>query len=388
MATHAPTIATLQAQWRAALTRIGREPLALQPEFPDVARRWLEWWAFANDRPLVVAQSPKKGAARIRWDKGFDLLDNVEAWLALRRAQVEQTHFAGEAIPNVRVDIGPVATGAFAGAPLHFAAAEQTSWQTPIIGSWDTDAAFEFDPQNEWFVKVMRLIEALADDARGRYLVCLPDLTGAIDALANLRGSEALCFDLCENREAILRVAGRMVEIWEQAFARLYDAVLGRGAGITQWIPCWAEGPFTVPTCDFNALIGPDDFRDVCMPSLGDQARRAGLCVFHLDGPQAARHADALSDDPAITAVQYTPGAGTPSALAMLPLFRKLQERRKPLFIETPTEEARELMQALDPRGLAVRCWCDPETADALVEWRDCSFPGDLSGRHKKSWGV
>ena len=367
------TVAARRSEWDATLAQIGRTPLQLLPAFPEIARRWLDWWAFANDRPLVIAQVPQAGAETIRWDKGFDLLDDTAAWLAMHRAQVENTRWMGDAIPSVRVDIGPVATAAFAGAPLHFAAKEQTSWQTPIIDSWDQVAALEFDPENEWFVKVMRLTEALADDARGRYLVCLPDLTGAVDALANLRTSQVLCFDLYENREAVVQAAERLVNIWEQAFVRLYDAVLGRGAGITQWVTCWADRPFTVPTCDFNALIGANDFREVCMPSLNEQARRAGSCVFHLDGPDAARHAETLAASPAITAVQYTPGAGTPSALDKLPLFRMFQEQRKPLFIETPVGEARQLMESLDPRGLAIRLsgLSDPADAEALLACRD-----------------
>ena len=62
--------------------------------------------------------------------------------------------------------------------------------------------------------------------------------------------------------------------------------------------------------------ISPTDFVEVCLPSLHEQARRAGRAVYHLDG--APRHARALAEDSAITAIQYTPGDGTPSALAVL----------------------------------------------------------------------
>jgi hypothetical protein len=61
---------------------------------------------------------------------------------------------------------------------------------------------------------------------------------------------------------------------------------------------------------DFNYMIGPDDFVETCLPSLREQARRAGRCVLHVDGPGAANHAAAIAGAPEITAVQYTPGAG------------------------------------------------------------------------------
>jgi len=368
------TIEGRRDAWIASLRTIRSAPLELIPDFPEVARRWIDWWAFNADRPLIVGQTVQD--RNWRWDKAFDLLDKPFEWLEVRRGQVERTRHAGESLPFVRVDIGPVAMGPFLGAPLHLAEKEQTSWQTPTIESWDEEPLLKADPANEWLVKVLSLMELLAEDARGRYLVCLPDLTGALDLLANMRSTEKLCFDLWEHRGEVLRAAQRAVDAWEDVFVRMYDLVLSKGAGITQWVSCWADSPFTVPTCDFNALIGPDDFREVCMPSLKEQARRAGLCVFHLDGPDAARHAEILADDPDITAVQFTPGAGTPSALAQLPLLKMIQERRVPLFIETEYHEVKELAQELDPRGTAIRVreLEGPKQADELIAWRDRTF--------------
>jgi hypothetical protein len=245
-----------------------------------------------------------------------------------------------------------------------------------VIESWENTVHLEIDPSNPWLRTVLLLMERLAEDARGEYLVCLPDLTGAIDALANMRGTQRLCFDLYEHREDVLSAAAQAVDAWETVFSRMYTLVLDYEVGITQWVQCWAGSPYTVPTCDFNALLGPKDFRDICMPSLKEQARRAGLCVFHLDGPDAARHAETLAKDPDITAVQYTPGAATPSALDVLPMLRMFQQHKVPVFIECPLDEVKQLAQELDPRGVAIRTseLKTPEQADALIDWRDAVF--------------
>lgn len=110
--------------------------------------------------------------------------------------------------------------------------------------------------------------------------------------------------------------------------------------------------PYTLPTCDFNYSIGEDQFHTFCLPSLTEQARRAGRCLFHLDGPGASKHADALAQTPEITAVQYTPGAGTPSAIAKLDMLQRLQAAGKPLVVVCPFEELATLVDALDPRGV------------------------------------
>jgi len=368
------SIEARRSSWQDSLVTIRSEPLTLCPGFPEIAGSWNEWWAGRSERPLIVAQVAKTDS--IRWDKAFDLLEQPEEWLRLRRRQVEETYHAGEAIPSVRVDVGPVALAAFMGAPLHFAHEEQTTWQDPVIESWEEKNPMRVDPDNRWLKQTLLLMNRLAEDARGHYLVCLPDLTGAIDAIANMRTPAKLCFDLYENRDAILATARRSVDAWESVFVRMYDLVLGHGAGIIQWVTSWADTPYTLPTCDFNALISPLDFDQVCLPSLKEQARRAGLCVFHLDGPEAARHAETLAKDPDITAVQFTPGAGTPSALAKLEMFRMIQEQGTPLFIECPGDEIRQLARELAPRGVAYRVLDlnTPAEADDLVSWRDRTF--------------
>jgi pimeloyl-CoA synthetase len=57
-------------------------------------------------------------------------------------------------------------------------------------------------------------------------------------------------------------------------------------------------------------------------------------------------------------------------------MFQMFQEKGKPLFIDCPLEEVKELAQSLDYRGLAIRTsgLASPDDADALIEWRDTEF--------------
>lgn len=118
-------------RWSRQLQDIASEPLERCPRFPEVAERWEAWWRFEADRPLLCASVSGPGFPR--GGKCVDKLDEPEAWLETRRRQVEHTHWYDAAIPNTRVDVGPVALAAFLGAPLHVAPAEQTAWQDPII---------------------------------------------------------------------------------------------------------------------------------------------------------------------------------------------------------------------------------------------------------------
>jgi hypothetical protein len=333
------------------LSDISKKPLKYRADFPDAAKRWEDWWNFSSSRPLLVGAVPKK--RDIRMDKCFDLLGQPEKWLRTRKMQLENTHFIDQTIPGIRVDLGPVTTGAFLGAPLHFAEKEQTSWQTPIYDSLTSAQVPPLDTQNRWYRLVRELCDITADDGAGSYVVVLPDLGGAADILSNLRGAEQLLMELYDNPEKVSSIQKSLVDAWEEVFFNLYDRITGKGTGVISWHQAWSNIPYTVPTCDFNFMVGPEQFDELILPALKDQAERAGRCSYHLDGPGASVHAESLSRVEAIDAIQYTPGAGTPSALARLEMYKMIQERGKPLLVMCPAAEIPVLAKELDSRGTA-----------------------------------
>ena len=83
-------IASRRSSWQDSLTAIQSEPLTFCPSFPEIALKWNDWWACESERPLIVVQGAKTD--KIRWDKAFDLLEQPEEWLRLRRRQVEETY--------------------------------------------------------------------------------------------------------------------------------------------------------------------------------------------------------------------------------------------------------------------------------------------------------
>jgi hypothetical protein len=362
----------LRARWADRLSEISKKPLACRANFPEIAERWEAWWRFDADRPLLVGAVPDRSAApNLRRDKLFDLIGEPDRWLELREHQMEHTCWIDQAVPHVRVDIGPVATAAFVGAPLHFALREDTAWLSPLTAGeeWDFPT---IDPRNGILAMTLELARRTAKAGAGRFLVAVPDLSGPSDVLAGLRGTEQLLLDLVDRPAEVRRASGQLVESWEVVFTEMYEVILTEGAGPSTWLFAWSSVPYTVPTCDFNAMLGPAQFNDLCLPPLEEQARRAGRCLFHLDGPDAARHAPALCRSSAISAIQFTPGAGTPSALARIAMLAEIQSAGKPVLVICPAGEAAELCRRLDRRGLAV--WPDglatPEQARELE--REC----------------
>lgn len=356
--------------WTQQLTAVSREPLEFCPHFPDLAALWEAWWRRGNDRPLLLARYVGGPDPEVPQGRLLHLLERPEEWLAAKEQQLTAATWSVDTVPQIRIDIGPVACGAFLGAHLHLSLNEDTGWQEPIIKEWNGSPSFVLDRSNKWSRIVTELADLAGEAARGRYAVCTPDLSGPTDILANLRGSDKLCFDLYDNRKKVIEASDSLVDVWADTYRELYNRILEKGTGVVQWHNIWSNKPYTVPTCDFNALIGEDDFNEVCLPSYEAQAETVGRVSFHLDGPDASRHAPALAESGPITAVQYTPGAGTPSALEKIDMFRLWQQHDKPILVMAPGNEVPELIESLDHRGLALSV--DVESEEELNELERC----------------
>jgi hypothetical protein len=195
----------------------------------------------------------------------------------------------------------------------------------------------------------------------------IPSLGGTADVLLNMRGADQLCMDLVDQPEKITYAVEQIYDTWRQAYQAIWDVSMSMGVGIINWAGLWSNQPYHVLECDFNYMIGPHPFRQLFLPDIIRQAVTVGRSIFHLDGPGAARHIQALLDTPEITAIQYVTGAGN-SALTHLEMLKTIQKHGRPLQVTVPVQEAVELSRALDPSGLCLLVEGDlgPQGMDAL----------------------
>ncbi len=351
--------------WTERLEHIAGQPLEFCPDFPAITRRFEAWWAHELiDRPIFIAAANTNPGRPI--NRRLELLENPQAWLAAKLADLRQTHRVGDALPHVRVDFGPVLLGGMLGGKTEFGA--DTTWTHSFIhDDWSNAPDWTLRPDNQLWVLLRQLLRLAAKDAKGRYLVCTPDLGGSADVLLNLRGSAPLCLDTVEQPERVRGALEAIYPAWRRAFTEMNRIPLENGAGVIHWLGLWSNRPYMIPACDFSFMIGPAEFRRLCWPDIARQAATVGRAVFHLDGPGAARHVDALLEVPDIQAIQFTPGTGTPSALAWVDMFRKIQKHGRSMLVICPADEVLSLCDALCPEGLAILI-VDALTPEALDE--------------------
>jgi len=283
-----------------------------------------------------------------------------EQVIAREEKGIESLHFLGEAFPVAYpVSIFLVAiTAAYLGCPYKPHAASFSGWAEPIIDDWTRKPKIAFDPDNEWWLISKRLLEAAAQRAEGRYYVSVPDLNGPAELLSRLRGTEALAMDLIDRpqvvKPAIDEINAAWLRYWEACVGVIHQWV----GGYVYWMGLWSESPSIDLQCDFSAIISPRMFEEFIIPSIEQQTEWIARTIYHLDGPDAVQHLDALLALPKLNGIQWVGGAGAPPTTHYVPALKRIQAAGKLLVAYCMPEEVETLLTELRPEGLLLNVGC------------------------------
>jgi hypothetical protein len=341
----------------------------------DIARQHLlDWWAGRGLAALVLAPresfredipAPDVPAdLQTRWTDAKYRCDAAERALA-------GTYFGGDAFPYFDTQIGPGSLALFLGSEPGFA--KGTVWYKPCIDDPETVDRIRFDPENRWYKVHMALIEEGLSRADGRYLVSIPDLVENIDILAAMRDPQRCLLDLIERPGWVEARIREITDAWFQVFDRMYERVRdAEGGNCFSAFSIWGPGKTAKLQCDFSCMISPAMFRQFVQPELKRQCDWLDYSLYHLDGPGAIIHLDALCEIESLNAIQWQPGAGQPDAgdPHWYELLRRIRTGGKGVQITgIKPEKVEPLLDAVGPEGLYLRCGCrDMEQARRIEE--------------------
>jgi hypothetical protein len=367
------------------------------------ARRMEAWWeGEILDRAVLAVTAPRQPRRPLpppkdHWQRWMD----PDYLVAACEADFEATYFGGEAFPTRTLLCGYAAYGN----ARRFA--ENTIWMDPVITDWGVEcrvtgdvrspavrrssgghkaltgplrtlspvtrhpspATWQFDPENPGWQATKRVTEALVEAGAGRWMVSIATVVTPVDALSALRGPENLCLDLLEYREQAEALRDYLIDVWFRCYDELHAIIQQRMEGSTSWLPIWSPGKSYALQCDFSCMISPRMFREFVGPELQAQTEWLDHALYHLDGPGALQHLDALLEIPGIRAIQWVPGAGAPPPLEWLPLLRRIQQAGKGLHLSLAASEVETALRELSPRGLFLATHCaSVEEAEALLK--------------------
>ena len=223
-----------------------------------------------------------------------------------------QTHaFLGESFPNLNIDFGPGSLASYLGSEIGF-----KKIQYGLTNVWTAGTGvpkLTFDPENKWFKKHLQLAKDCQALAGDDFYVDMPDLMENIDVLASLRGAQDILFDLLDEPEMIGERIQEVTDIYYEYYDRFYDVIKDEEGGNAYTVfQIWGPGRTVKLQCDFSAMMSPEDFRKYIQPSLRSQSENVDHVLYHLDGPAAIKHMDALMEIEGIDALQWTSGDAGP----------------------------------------------------------------------------
>jgi hypothetical protein len=340
-----------------------------KPDWPEARERLTRWWAGQpTDRVVAMVRSPRRNAPAMptsgrvpdKYTDAATVFQNLDA-------SIHGTFFGGEAIPMHWVYLGPVPLSGYMGCEMVFR--PDTVWHPPRYASWDAAPGLAFDPANPWFRLLCDLTQASCDRSHGDYLVSGQGFGCVSDVIADLWGSEPTLMAMVDHPDAVQAAARRLTAISIDLYDRLHALTTDRQAGSFDWLYLWAPGRMWTLQSDLCCMLSPAMFHEFVLPELQAEARHADYAFYHLDGPGAIKHLDALLSIDGLHGIQWVPGAGVSNdPLDWIDLFRRVQAAGRKLLIYCPPDRVRPLLDRISRTGVCLSIHCpDQDRAEQVL---------------------
>ena len=300
---------------------------------------------------------------------------------------VAHSSLKADMLPVANTHLGPGSLAAILGGELE--AGDDTIWIHP---SKDFDPSIPFDPENASYRLHKDLLRACKRMAQGHYYVGMPDLMEGLDVLAALKGTDQVLMDTVMQPEVVERQMQRINDIYFQVFDELYDIIREGDEMAFCYFSSWAPGRMTKLQSDISTMISEDDYRRFVKPFIGEQCRRIGYTLYHLDGVGAIRHLPALLEIKELNAIQWTPGVGEPQggSSKWYDLYRRILDGGKSVMCSWVTlAELPHLLNAIGTEGVHLEMdfhnEAEVEQALEIVERAKAAAPKEASAAMPKS---
>ncbi|MFN2228508.1 MAG: hypothetical protein ACK2VA_01950 [Anaerolineae bacterium] len=269
----------------------------------------------------------------------------------LKLAQLSNQEFLGDAMPVAWPNLGPEVFASFYGCPIHFGD-YGTSWTDPILDSWEQADGLQLDWESPYLHKLHEMTDILLELGKGRFITGMTDWHPGGDAVAALRDPQELAVDLLTHLDEVQALLQRLEQDYFRVYGVFYEKLIGAGQPISTWTALVCERKYYVPSNDFSIMISPAMFEDVFLPGIRRECQFLDRSIYHLDGPGALRHLDAILSIPELDALQFVPGAGNEGFARWIPVYQRAQAAGKAIQVLCRLEELDLIVNTLDPHGV------------------------------------
>ncbi len=337
---------------------------------PETLKRFERFWKGEEaDRPVLYISFPREepdpGVEPPDYARPADRLD-PEAMLAQARYKLSRAGYFAEGFPHFFVNYGPGVLHACIGGDLHVRD-ERTIWFPEFLDDLADFEKLRFDPGGKWWRKITETTRLLLAEVGDELVVSYTDIGGNADILASLIGSQKLLMECADRPEVVKAAMGHVHGLWMQSFNHVHDTLAAGQDVFTPWYSVLSAGRMYMTQCDFNAMIGPDMFRELFAPELGATYRELDNPAFHLDGLNTQVHVPALIEQ-GVQCIQWTPPPGH-KAVESIDMFRQIHEAGVSITCGADPEHVETFCRELDHRRICLLVRCKgADEAEKLVE--------------------
>ncbi len=283
-----------------------------KPDMAAAAADWDRFWRNQLPGPLVAAVVPRPGCVPAprpsAYAAGPQMDVDAFADQALRWAETHE--FVGAAVPFVYLEFAADQFASLLGADLVFVTPGEGGWPDhPLAGVPLESVEIRFQREGAWWGRLSAIARRLMDRWNGDILVAAPTFVSNLDALVALRGASQVLLDLIDRPEAVHRALDQIDRACAEVMDAFAELLEFRRLGSINRHGMYSTGRINLPQCDFSCLISPAMFAEFALPYLRREMARQDGAEYHLDGPDALRHLEALCSLQELHVVQWVPGA-------------------------------------------------------------------------------
>lgn len=330
--------------------------LQFKPDAEHSLQRWEAWWhGEVIDRPVVsIGVKPDKPRREVPAKAHETLRDrwlDMDYHIDRAEAHLESSVFYADSFPVFMPNVGPELVATLFGCELNFG--EATSWSDPVDANVRDVVGREPNYDNPYWQAIEAGMDRSIQRGAGKWITGLPDFHFNGDLLAALRDPEALCFDYVDDIEGVKAALEHVDSFTPEIYDRLYAKVQAAGQPATTWLRTMHMGRAYVPSCDFICMISPEMFTETIIESIRKETAFLDRAIFHLDGPGALRHLDALLELNDLHAIQWVFGAGNGPAARWIDVYKKIQAAGKGVEVcAENADDALAVAEHLRPEGV------------------------------------
>ena len=351
--------------------------LKYKSDWEEAKKHYEAYWEKSSTDRCCLAMSMRRPSGKPIYDTSKY---TVEDWYTNPQAMhegmmngCECAEFLCECVPAKLLDFGTAGECQYFGSVPNYTPG--TIWFEPVIAQPDIEL-LKYDRSRFDFHK--QIVRQLTDLAQDNYFVAMNDNCGIIDALAHLRGTENLLYDMIEHPDFVHAARDKITAVWKETQKEYFDVVKENNLGGSShaWMQLWAPGRHLQLQCDYSCMISPEMFEEFVLPELEETSAAFDYATYHLDGIEQLRHLDMILSVKTIDNIQWTRVAGQPRTSENIEALQKIQKAGKGLVLLPEKNEVEFLMKNLSPVGLQI---CvggvkDKEEAESIVKLaRDCA---------------